>query len=769
MENNMSLTDVRKYIPYATAKDIARLGVPPQDYAAFGYERVVRNGEKRWAKAHIIIRSAKGSNSVWEIQARWLNEDNKYSGEGAAYVVAPTAAAAQIAFRDYVVNNCKKNPITGDIFCRPFRGQELLMTGAIARCTRIEGDTTNAWFKKALYREQLADEAETTKEETKMNINSNSNNDNGNFEGGNVSLDFFKPGCAKLEDEPQQKTAPITVEYKPQVVWADAHNYETVGNLNGAPRTYNFDANDYANIILNAIVDQYAVTNAALEIAIAAEIAAAANNKGDNGNNDNNNDSGSNDTPHVNPGPNKARKMPGVIAGLNVAAALTAGITMAEAAQRMGKIRTLRTQLKALGKPGVEVKVPTRPQRVRGHKLDDAVVEFELFEDFYKVLVAEFEAKYGTAATTAVDNNEATTAQEQKEISPNVPDTMTADEKLLPEKPEDDPEDPQDPEEPSGDDNGDGDNEPANNDLPADPPVFDGNDNNNAGAPSVADAASADQEVNDGPDFCDEESVPPTPEELYGDALKACFKRYSDTQALETVLSVLQDERVLYTDIDSGIGVEVDDESLDWVAAQLAQRIAVVEDSYIGGGFYEETDFADALKAEQEAKTAPVVDPEPEQEPQLASASALNEHYENMLLQYCNFPKYELNADAVSAEEYAAEMADYARIEREQLATGVQMLVAFFSDDTVRAAAALNKAVNGYADSDMTVKNRYQRQTYGKRCPLRKIFGFRQDKRGNFYVKGDRGKVRNDWMRAITIDGVGFVFEAAPQGTHFFR
>lgn len=751
MEKEMSLADVRKYIPYVTAKDIANLGVAPQDYAAFGFERVVRKGEKVWVHSHIIIRSEQGGNTVWEIQARWLNASKKYSGEGLAYVVAPTAATAQIAFRDYVVNNCgEKNPIVGGIFCQPRNEQKLLMTGSWANCKKLESAFTNYWFKKALGRERLQLDAETDEinteitnfeEETKMK-NADINNDNGNFEG-NVSLDFFKPGCAKLEDdEPQTKTVVKT-----------------------APAT----------IVEEVKVDEYAVTDAAFEVAVAAEIAAAANNSkasvepsGGNiftaitvlkpagtANHD--------DTPPVNPSPNKARKMPGVIAGLNVAAAITADLTMAEAARRMGEIRTLRAQLKALGKPGVEVKVPTRPQRVRGHKLADAVVEFELFEDFYKVLVAEFEAKYGAATTTAVDNPlpadkpEAATVQEQEEISPNVPDTATADEKSLPkpEDPEDDPEDHQDPEEPSDDDNGG--NEPANDNPPADPPVFDGGDNNNdgTGAASNVAAASADQEVNDAPDFCDEESVPPTPEELYGDSLKACFKRYSDIQALETVLSMLHGERVLYTDIDSGIGVEVDDESLDWVAAQLAQRIAVVEDSYTGGGFYEETDFSDALKAE------------PEQEPQ--SASALSEHYENLLLQYCKFPKYELNADAVSAEEYATEMADYARIEREQVILGGQMLAAFFGDDTDRAAAALEKAVNGYSDQDMTVKNRYQRLTYGKRCPLRKIFGIRQDKRGNFYVKGDRGKVRNDWMRATVIEGVGFVFEAAPQGTHFFR
>lgn len=743
-----SLSEIRRYIPFAKESDIARLGVPPQDYAAFGYERVTRNGEKKWVSAHIVIRdssAASKNSSVWEIQARWLNADGKLSGEGAAYVVATTSAAAQIAFRDYVVNNCEKNPIAGDIFCRPFRGQELLMTGAIARCTRIEGDTTNAWFKKALYREQqlAADNAETNFKEEKTMKGTKINNDNNgnNFEGGNVSLDFFKPGCAKLEDDESQQTKTVVTAPAKEVV--------------DAPQT------TWAN------VDDYVVASAAFEVAVAAEIAAAANNKGDN-------DNGSNDTPPVNPSPaTKVRKMPGVIAGLNVAAALSAGITMAEAARRMSEIRTLRAQLKGLSKPGVEVKVPTRPQRVRGHRLADAVASFEFFEDFYKVLVKEFEAKYGATTITAdntlpADENK---VSEQKEISP-VPDTVTTDEKPLPkpENPEDDPEDPQDPEEPSDGDNGDGGNEPANDN----PPVFDGGDNNNDGTGASSDiaAASADQEVNDGSDFYNEESVPPTPEELYGDTLRACFKHNVDAQALETVFSMLHREHKLYVDLDDGDGIEIDDEGFEWVAAQLAQHIAIAESSYTGGGCYEEDDFSDALKAEQEAKTAaasstaPVVDPEPEPEqPQ----STLNSYYENLLLQYCKFPKYELNPDVLLPEQIAAEMSDYARIEREQLDTGVKMLVAFFGDDTVRAAAALDKAVNGYSDHDMTVKNRYQRQTYGKRCPLRKIFGFRQDKRGNFYVKGDRGKVRNDWMRANTINGVGFVFEAAPQGTHFFR
>lgn len=732
---NISLTNVRKYIPYATVKDIARLGVPPQDYAAFGFEKVVRNGEQRWVNAHIVIRDSSASSNVFEVHARWLNADNKLSGEGLAYVVAPTAAAAHVAFRNYIVSNCKKNPIIGDIFCRPFRGQELLMTGAVARCTRLQGDTTNVWFKKAVCREQQFEtEADTnveteTKEETTMKNTNISNENNGNFEG-NVSLDFFKPGCAKLEDdEPQQqaktvKAAPDTVEYKPQTAWENAHDYKTVGSLDHVRNLYDDDNND------------------------------------------------DNDTPPAPTG--KVRKMPGVIAGLNVTAALAAGLTMAEAAQRMGEIRKLRAQLKALGKPGVEVKVPTRPQRVRGHKLDDAVTEYELFADFYKVLCEEFEAKYGVA-TPAIDNplsadkSEVATVPEQKEISPDVLDTATADEKTLPEKPEDpkdDPDDPEDPEEPSND-NG---NAPTDDNNTPTSLTPDGGDNNNdgTGAASNVAAASADQEVNV-PDFCDEESVPPTPEELYGDALRV-LSRNGNAQTLETVLLMLHRERKLYVDLD-GDGIEIDDESYDWVVAQLAQHIAAVESSYTGGGFYEEADFSDALKAEQEAKTAAsststtvVVDPEPQ-----PAASALHKQYESLLLQYCKFHRTQLNPDVLSPEQIAAEKADYERLEREQLAVGVQMLATFFGDDTARATASLNKAVSGYDDRDMTVKNRYQRLTYGKRCPLRKIFGFRQDKRGNFYVKGDRGKVRNDWMRATIVDGIGFVFEAAPQGTSFFR
>lgn len=60
--------------------------------------------------------------------------------------------------------------------------------------------------------------------------------------------------------------------YTPQSTWEDPHNYTTAGNLTGTPRSYNFDADNYANVILAATVEEYAVTTAAFDGAILCEM-----------------------------------------------------------------------------------------------------------------------------------------------------------------------------------------------------------------------------------------------------------------------------------------------------------------------------------------------------------------------------------------------------------------------------------------------------------------------------------------------------------------
>ena len=808
-----SLSEIRRYIPYATDKDVARLGVAPQDYAAFGYEYFLN----RWCAQHVILaanmEAVKNATNIFEVQTRWYDADNRYMGEGAALIPTYSVKAAKDIFAAYV----KQQFGADHIMEFPDKRAPMLMYGEVAAFYQKPDD----WWQKALKRGDirclngegrrpdpkpsvkettLADgrrivedeviESENAKEKIAMkneeiSINSNVIMDD--------DLDLTDDFCVVDEAHrtyvPEAVSAEEPVEAEPQCTGEDTHN-ENVDNLN----------DEYANVVIAATVDEYAVTDAAFEVAVDAEVkVAVANNdtppaapSGDNtcttitvlkpagtatievkATAANHHD----DTPPVDHKPAKARKMPGIIAGLNVAAAITAGITMAEAAQRMGEIRTLRAQLKALGKPGVEVKVPTRPQRVRGHKLADAVVEFELFEDFYKVLVAEFEAKYGAATTTAVDNPlpadkpEAATVQEQEEISPDVSDTVTVEEKPLPvkpEDPEDDPEDPQDPEEPSDGDNGD--DEPANDNPPADTPVFDDGDNNSdgTGAPSDIAAASADQEVNDGPDFCDEESVPPTPEELYGDAIRKVLRKYgNDTSSLGTVQLFLHEERRLVVNFDTDESVEVDDESLDWVSEQIARQQVTNDSGYSPYGHDDLDDIDETSLTPQQPQEPAQPDPEPQQQP--VEDSQLMAEYKAMIERYLKLPNYVIDGGGILSDaEVAKLVAAKKQQDADTLTLGGQMLLAFFGDDTVRAAAELDAAINGYNPKKVKM-TKLQEMQFSKRTTLKVIEGVRQDKAGNFYVKGSRGRLIHDWVKATVVDGIGFVFENPPKDKHFFR
>lgn len=798
MENNISLTDVSKYIPYATDKDVARLGVAPQDYAAFGYDMF----RGRWCAQHIVLaanmEAVKDATSIFEVQTRWYDANNRYMGEGAALIPIYNIKAAKDIFRNYVVAEFGAVRIMEF----PDKRAPMLMYPGPAAFNAITGEKLD-WWDKALKRgdircldgtrltptpkpsvketvttdgrrviedEVINNEKKMEEKKMKEEIKANGNN--------NVviddDLDLTDDFCVVDEahrtyvSEAASEEA-ATVKAEPQCTG------ENVDNLNGEPSSCNFDADNYANanVIIAATVDEYAVTDAATNndtppaapsgdntfttITVLKPAGTATTEvKATAANHDDDND----DTPPVDHKPAKARKMPSVIAGLNVAAAITAGITMAEAAQRMGEIRTLRAQLKALGKPGVEVKMPTRPQRVRGHKLADAVVEFELFEDFYKVLVAEFEAKYGAATTTAVDNplpaDKPATVQEQEEISPDVPDTATADEKPLPvkpEDPEDDPEDPQNPEEPSDGDNGDDGNVPTDN-PPANPPVFDGGDNNN-----------------DGPDFCDEESVPPTPEELYGDAIRKVLRKYgNDTASLGTIQLFLHEERRLVVNFDTDEGVEVDDESLDWVAEQIARQQVTNDKGYSPYGHDDLDDIDETSLTPQQPQDPAQPDPEPQSQQQPVEDSQLMAEYKAMIEKYLKLPNYVIDGGGILSDaEVAKLVAAKKQQDADTLTLGGQMLLAFFGDDTVRAAAELDAAINGYNPKKVKM-TKLQEMQFSKRTTLKFIEGVRQDKAGNFYVKGSRGRLIHDWVKATVVNGIGFVFENPPKDKqHFFR
>lgn len=758
---------IHHYIPYAKEADIARLGVAPQDYAAFGYE-YFRN---RWCAQHVVLaanmEAVKDATNIFEVQTRWYDTDNRYMGEGAALIPTFNLKAARDIFRNYV----KQQFGADHIMEFPDKRAPMLMYGRPAAFNAITGEKLD-WWDKAIKRgdirclngecrrpdskpsvkettladgrrvieDEAINEEKTEEKEMKNNNNTNNNivmdddleltDDFCVIDEAHLSRSIANDEPATVEEPAPAKTEPVVeVVYKPQAVWADAHNYESVGSPH-ARSLYNHDDN-------------------------------------------------SNDTPPVNT--NKGtKKMPGVIAGLNVAAALAAGITMAEAARRMGEIRTLRAKLKALGKPGVEVKMPTRPQRVRGHKLADAVAEFDSFEDFYKVLVKEFEAKHG-AATTAVDNPlpadepEAVTVQEQKEISPEVPDTVTVEEKPLPVKPEDDPEDPQDPEEPSDGDNGNGGNEPTNDNPPADTPVFDGGDNNNDGtsAPSDVAAASADQEVNDDSDFCDEESVleetvPATPEEMYGDAIRKVLRKYgNDNSSLGTVQLFLHDEHRLVVNFDTDESVEVDDESLGWVSEQIAQQQVTNDSGYSPYGHDDLDDIDETSLTPQQPQEPAQPDPEPQQ-PSVEDSQLMTE-YKAMIEKYLKLPNYVIDGGGILSDaEVAKLVAAKKQQDTDTLTLGGQMLLAFFGDDTVRAAAELDAAINGY-DPKKVKMTKLQEMQFSKRTTLKVIEGIRQDKAGNFYVKGSRGRLIHDWVKATVVDGIGFVFENPPKDKHFFR